>query len=130
MERHGCSRHHHCSFVLLIVVVVVAYLLVGVVPALQASVIAEDDGRALMQFQSLITEDPYGALVSWGGSSGSNHSASPATPCGWCGVTCGVRGRSRGRVTALDLRGLGLGGAIVAQSSLSSLTYLRWLDLS
>uniref|UniRef100_A0A0E0RHK0 Receptor kinase-like protein Xa21 n=1 Tax=Oryza rufipogon TaxID=4529 RepID=A0A0E0RHK0_ORYRU len=130
MERHGCSRHRHCSFVLLIVVVVVAYLLVGVVPALQASVIAEDDGRALMQFQSLITEDPYGALASWGGSSGSNHSASPATPCGWCGVTCGVRGRSRGRVTALDLRGLGLGGAIVAQSSLSSLTYLRWLDLS
>uniref|UniRef100_A0A0E0JAM8 non-specific serine/threonine protein kinase n=1 Tax=Oryza nivara TaxID=4536 RepID=A0A0E0JAM8_ORYNI len=130
MERHGCSRHRHCSFVLLIVVVVVAYLLVGVVPALQASVIAEDDGRALMQFQSLITEDPYGALASWGGSSSSNHSASPATPCGWCGVTCGVRGRSRGRVTALDLRRLGLGGAIVAQSSLSSLTYLRWLDLS
>lgn len=38
--------------------------------------------------------------------------------------------RGGGRVTALDLRGLGLGGAIVAQSSLSSLTYLRWLDLS
>lgn len=60
MERHGCSRHRHCSFVLLIIVVVVAYLLVGVVPALQASVIAEDDGRALMQFQSLITEDQMG----------------------------------------------------------------------
>lgn len=108
------------------------YLLIDVLPASPASGSTGDDARALMQFRSLITEDPYGALASWGGDGGGNHnqSASPAPPCGWSGVTCGVRGRRRGRVTALDLRGLGLAGAIASPSSLSALTYLRRLDLS
>ncbi|TVU02255.1 hypothetical protein EJB05_52250, partial [Eragrostis curvula] len=83
------------------------------------------DRRALMQFRSLITDDPHGALASWGG----GRSASAVTgPCGWHGVTCGARGRRRGRVTAFDLRGLGLAGSI-ATSSLAGLAYLRQLDL-
>ncbi|KAF0920162.1 hypothetical protein E2562_033463 [Oryza meyeriana var. granulata] len=129
MEWRGYRFCYHCSFILLLLLVVVVYVLGDVVPASLASGSAGDDACALMQFRSLVTEDPYGALASWGGRDG-NLSASPAPPCGWRGVTCGVRGRRRGRVTALDLRRLGLAGVIATPSSLSGLTYLRRLELA
>ncbi|KAF8659537.1 hypothetical protein HU200_058287 [Digitaria exilis] len=111
MEHHGC-----------ILLVAVASLLLASSSWAYASAGTDTDHRGLMQFRSLITDDPYGALASWGGGNAS-------APCGWRGVTCGARGRRRGRVTALDLRGLGLSGSI-APSSLAGLTYLRRLDLS
>ncbi|XP_034600023.1 receptor kinase-like protein Xa21 [Setaria viridis] len=115
---------HHCSILL------VASLLLLASPAWTSASAGSDgtdaDHRALMQFRSLITDDPYGALASWGG----GNMTAPA-PCGWPGITCGVRGRRRGRVTALDLSGLGLASSgTAAPSSLSGLTYLRELDLS
>ncbi|TKW08540.1 hypothetical protein SEVIR_6G033270v4 [Setaria viridis] len=117
------AMEHHCSILL------VASLLLAS-PAWTSASAGSDgtgaDHRALMQFRSLVTDDPYGALASWG----AGNMTVPA-PCGWRGVTCGVRGRRRGRVTALDLRGLGLASSgTAAPSSLSSLTYLRRLDLS
>ncbi|RCV29723.1 hypothetical protein SETIT_6G035200v2 [Setaria italica] len=117
------AMEHHCSILL------VASLLLASPAWTSASTGSDDtdaDHRALMQFRSLITDDPSGALASWGG----GNMTAPA-PCGWHGVTCGVRGRRRGRVTALDLRGLDLASSgTAAPSSLSSLTYLRRLDLS
>nr|XP_034600021.1 receptor kinase-like protein Xa21 [Setaria viridis] len=114
---------HHCSILL------VASLLLASPAWTSASAGSDGTGadyRALMQFRSLITDDPYGALASWG----AGNMTAPV-PCGWRGVTCGVRGRRRGRVTALDLRGLGLASSgTAAPSSLSGLTYLRRLDLS
>nr|CAB3465805.1 unnamed protein product [Digitaria exilis] len=110
MEHHGC-----------ILLVAVASLLASSSWA-YASAGTDTDHRGLMQFRSLITDDPYGAMASWG-------SANASAPCGWRGVTCGARGRRRGRVTALDLRGLSLSGSM-APSSLAGLTYLRRLDLS
>ncbi|TVU32317.1 hypothetical protein EJB05_24042, partial [Eragrostis curvula] len=120
MEHHGYTyTHNHCS------VLLVASLLLASsswASAATGSARADTDYRTLMQFRSLITDDPHGALASWGGGNAS-------APCGWRGVTCGARGRRRGRVTALDLRGLGLAGSI-APSSLAGLTCLRQLDLS
>ncbi|RCV29717.1 hypothetical protein SETIT_6G034700v2 [Setaria italica] len=118
------AMEHHCSILL------VASLLLLASPAWTSASAGSDgtdaDHRALMQFRSLITDDPSGALASWGG----GNMTAPA-PCRWHGVTCGVRGRRRGRVTALDLRGLDLASSgTAAPSSLSSLTYLRRLDLS
>ncbi|TKW08591.2 hypothetical protein SEVIR_6G033367v4 [Setaria viridis] len=111
------AMEHRCSILL------VASLLAS--PAWTSASAGSDstgaDHRALMQFRSLITDDPYGALASWGG----GNMTAPA-PCGWRGVTCGVRGCHRGRVTTLDLRGLDLASSgTAAPSSLSSLTYLR-----
>ncbi|TVU32318.1 hypothetical protein EJB05_24043, partial [Eragrostis curvula] len=122
MEHHGCT-HYHFS-VLLVASLILASSSWG--SAATGSAGADTDHLALMQFRSLITDDPHGALASWGGGGGGNASAAP---CGWRGVTCGARGRRRGRVTALDLRGLGLSGSI-APSSLAGLTYLRRLDLA
>nr|XP_034598957.1 receptor kinase-like protein Xa21 isoform X1 [Setaria viridis] len=111
------AMEHHCSILL------VASLLLASPAWTSAS---GADHRALMRFRSLITDDPYGALASWGG----GNMTAPA-PCGWHGITCGVRGRRRGRVTALDLRGLGLASSgTAAPLSLSGLTYLRRLDLA
>ncbi|RCV29721.1 hypothetical protein SETIT_6G035000v2 [Setaria italica] len=117
------AMEHHCSILL------VASLLLAS-PAWTSASAGSDgtgaDHRALMQFRSLITDDPYRALASWG----AGNMTAPA-PCGWHGVTCGVRGRRRSRVTALDLHGLGLASSgTAAPSSLSGLTYLRRLDLS
>ncbi|XP_047091786.1 receptor kinase-like protein Xa21 [Lolium rigidum] len=77
------------------------------------------DHQALMSFRSLIKRDPLEALNSWGNQS--------IPMCRWHGVGCGLRGHRRGRVVALDLRGLNLLGTIA--SSIGNLTYLRRLDL-
>ncbi|GJM91010.1 hypothetical protein PR202_ga07345 [Eleusine coracana subsp. coracana] len=119
MERHGYNyKHHGCSVVL---VVSLLFALPSWAWAATGNAVADSDHRALTQFRSLVTDDPRGALASWAGGNASG-------PCGWHGVTCGARGRRRGRVTALDLRGLGLAGSV--GSSLSGLTYLRRLDLA
>ncbi|KAK3156719.1 hypothetical protein QOZ80_2AG0110950 [Eleusine coracana subsp. coracana] len=119
MERHGYNYNHHgCSVVL---VVSLLFALPSWAWAATGNAVADSDHRALTQFRSLVTDDPRGALASWAGGNASG-------PCGWHGVTCGARGRRRGRVTALDLRGLGLAGSV--GSSLSGLTYLRRLDLA
>ncbi|CAL5010756.1 unnamed protein product [Urochloa decumbens] len=117
-------RRRHCT-----VLLVASFLLASPAwtPASAGSAGTDADHRALIQFRSLITDDPSGALASWGG----NVTASSPAPCGWRGVECGVRGRRRGRVTALDLRRLGLSSSGSASpSSLSGLTYLRRLDLA
>ncbi|XP_071679626.1 receptor kinase-like protein Xa21 [Lolium perenne] len=77
------------------------------------------DHQALMSFKSSIKRDPLQALSSWGNQS--------IPICRWRGVACGMRGHRRGRVVALDLRGLNLLGTIA--SSIGNLTYLRRLGL-
>uniref|UniRef100_A0A0D3F2G9 Receptor kinase-like protein Xa21 n=1 Tax=Oryza barthii TaxID=65489 RepID=A0A0D3F2G9_9ORYZ len=78
------------------------------------------DHLALMAFKSQIIRDQSSALASWGGNQ-SLH------VCQWRGVTCGIQGRRRGRVVALDLSNLDLSGTI--DPSISNHTYLRKLDL-
>ncbi|GJN19680.1 hypothetical protein PR202_gb06981 [Eleusine coracana subsp. coracana] len=119
MERHGYNYNHHRCYVVLVASLVFA--LPSWAWAATGNAVAGSDHRALTQFRSLITDDPRGALASWAGGNASG-------PCGWHGVTCGARGRRRDRVTALDLRDLGLAGSV--GSSLSGLTYLRRLDLA
>ncbi|KAE8801912.1 putative receptor-like protein kinase [Hordeum vulgare] len=80
-----------------------------------------DDRLALMSFMSYMTANSSSALArsSWGNRS--------VPTCEWRGVTCGLSGRRRGRVVALDLPGLGLGGTVPPE--LGNLTYLRRLHL-
>ncbi|GJM90596.1 hypothetical protein PR202_ga06895 [Eleusine coracana subsp. coracana] len=78
------------------------------------------DQLALMSFKSRIRSDPSRALATWGNLS--------LPICRWRGVACGLRGRSRGRVVALDLAELNLLGTITP--ALGNLTHLRQLDLS
>ncbi|GJN19332.1 hypothetical protein PR202_gb06599 [Eleusine coracana subsp. coracana] len=78
------------------------------------------DQLALMSFKSRISSDPSQALATWGNLS--------LPICRWRGVACGLRGRRRGRVVALDLAELNILGTITP--SLGNLTYLRRLDLS
>ncbi|KAG2657064.1 hypothetical protein PVAP13_1KG116300 [Panicum virgatum] len=78
------------------------------------------DHLALLSFKSLIRTDPSQALESWG------NQFIPL--CQWYGVTCGIRGRRRGRVTALDLENLSLVGTI--SSSVANLTFLKRLYLN
>ncbi|KAK1616045.1 hypothetical protein QYE76_021562 [Lolium multiflorum] len=80
-----------------------------------------DDRLTLMSFMSGMATNSSLALAqsSWGNSS--------VPTCQWRGVTCGLSGRRRGRVVALDLPGLGLDGTIPPE--LGNLTYLRWLHL-
>lgn len=85
----------------------------------QAS-LANADHLALMSFKSHITSDPLQAIVSWGNQS--------IPMCQWPGVKCGLRGRRRGRVVALDLPELNLVGTIVPE--LANITHLRRLYLS
>ncbi|KAK3156349.1 hypothetical protein QOZ80_2AG0106110 [Eleusine coracana subsp. coracana] len=73
-----------------------------------------------MSFKSRIRSDPSRALATWGNLS--------LPICRWRGVACGLRGRSRGRVVALDLAELNLLGTITP--ALGNLTHLRQLDLS
>ncbi|KAF7109870.1 hypothetical protein CFC21_110064 [Triticum aestivum] len=77
------------------------------------------DHQALMSLRSLFKGDPFQALTSWGNQS--------IPMCQWRGVACGTRGHRRGRVVALDLRGLNLVGTIA--SSIGNLTYLRHFGL-
>ncbi|GJN27594.1 hypothetical protein PR202_gb15628 [Eleusine coracana subsp. coracana] len=119
---------HHCSVVLL----VASLLLARPSSPYAWNAGTDTDHRALTQFRSLITEDTYGALASWDsvGSGGNMSAATPASYCRWHGVTCGARGRRRGRVTALVLRGQDLTGSMIAPSPLADLAFLRRLDLS
>uniref|UniRef100_A0A453EBX0 Receptor kinase-like protein Xa21 n=4 Tax=Triticinae TaxID=1648030 RepID=A0A453EBX0_AEGTS len=80
---------------------------------------AATDHQALMSLRSVIKEDPFQALNSWGNQS--------IPMCQWRGVACGTRGHRRGRVVALDLHGLNLLGTI--SSSIGNLTYLRHFGL-
>ncbi|VAI42282.1 unnamed protein product [Triticum turgidum subsp. durum] len=77
------------------------------------------DHQALMSLRALINGDPFQALNAWGNQS--------ILMCQWRGVACGMRGRRRGRVVALDLGGLNLVGSIA--SSIGNLTYLRHFGL-
>ncbi|GJN02907.1 hypothetical protein PR202_ga20299 [Eleusine coracana subsp. coracana] len=118
---------HHCSVVLL----VASLLLARPSSPYAWNAGTDTDHRALMQFRSLMTDDTYGALASWDSvGSGNVSAAPPASYCWWHGVTCGARGRRRGRVTALVLRGQGLTGSMIAPSPLADLAFLRRLDLS
>lgn len=74
------------------------------------------DRRSLLNFKKAITEDPTGTLLSWNDS---------IHYCMWSGVNCSTR--HPGRVTALNLSGLSLGGQITP--SLGNLTFLRNLIL-
>ncbi|CAL4889196.1 unnamed protein product [Urochloa decumbens] len=78
------------------------------------------DQVALLSFKSLVRTDPSQALESWGNQS--------IPLCQWRGVTCGRRGRRRGRVVALDLESLSLVGTI--SSSVANLTFLTRLYLN
>ncbi|XP_040376794.1 receptor kinase-like protein Xa21 [Oryza brachyantha] len=80
------------------------------------------DRLALMAFKTLVTGDPSRALASWG-----DDGPGSAPTCQWRGVACGVAGRRRGRVVALDLAGAGLRGEVSPE--LGNLTYLRRLHL-
>ncbi|GJN19338.1 hypothetical protein PR202_gb06605 [Eleusine coracana subsp. coracana] len=73
------------------------------------------DHLALMSFKSHIRSDPSRALSTWGNLS--------LPICQWHGVGCGLSGRRRGRVVALDLAELNLLGTITP--ALGNLTYLR-----
>lgn len=80
-----------------------------------------DDRLALMSFMSGMTANSSLAFArsSWGNRS--------VPTCEWRGMACGLSGRRRGRVVALDLPGLGLGGTVPPE--LGNLTYLRRLHL-
>ncbi|KAJ1278519.1 hypothetical protein BS78_04G085800 [Paspalum vaginatum] len=87
----------------------------------QAVTNPSSDQLALLSFKNTLTDDPTGALRSWG-------NVSTASYCQWFGVSCGTRGQRRGRVTALELPGHNLSGII--SPALANLTFLRSLDLS
>uniref|UniRef100_A0A0D9VIB7 Receptor kinase-like protein Xa21 n=1 Tax=Leersia perrieri TaxID=77586 RepID=A0A0D9VIB7_9ORYZ len=74
------------------------------------------DMLALLDFKA-IASDPTSSLSSWNSS---------IYYCTWRGVICNPK--NRGRVTALNLAGYGLSGAIAA--SVGNLTSLHTLDLS
>jgi len=75
------------------------------------------DQSALLSLKESITEDPYGILThNW---------TANASVCNWFGVYCGVRHR---RVTALDLRGMGLVGMIPPE--MGNLSFLSFLNIS
>ncbi|CAN1137313.1 Receptor kinase-like protein Xa21 [Linum perenne] len=77
----------------------------------------ETDRFALVQFRSMITDDPLGALSSWNDS---------VHFCEWYGVSCSKR--HHGRVTALDLSSHGLSGSI--SPYVGNLSFLKELFLS
>ncbi|KAM0902800.1 hypothetical protein ACQ4PT_019072 [Festuca glaucescens] len=88
---------------------------------------AAADRHALLSFRSLIRGDPSRALASWTSTATAANISSAPPPCQWRGVSCGTRGRRRGRVVALDLPGLGLLATL--SPALANLTYLTRLHL-
>ncbi|XP_022681986.1 receptor kinase-like protein Xa21 [Setaria italica] len=90
-------------------------VLLSLTDSQKASTSSATDRAALLSFRSHIKSDPSRALASWGNQS--------IATCLWRGVTCGLSGR----VTALDLPGLGLLGVITPE--LGNLTYLTQLHL-
>ncbi|CAN0926364.1 Probable LRR receptor-like serine/threonine-protein kinase At3g47570 [Linum grandiflorum] len=76
----------------------------------------ETDRLVLLSFESMITSDPLGALISW---NDSTHF------CKWYGVSCSRR--HYGRVTALELQSQGLSGSISTQ--VGNLSFLKFLRL-
>lgn len=107
----------HTHELLLLAIVFLSCFFSHVSPALLSS--STTDRLALMSFRSLIRSDPTQALASWGNQS--------VPMCQWYGVACGLRGRRRGRVVALDLANLNLLGMI--SPALGNLTYMRRLYL-
>lgn len=75
----------------------------------------ETDRLALLEFKSLIREDPSGVLSSWNNT---------VHFCEWHGVTCSPR---RQRVTVLNLQSLKLAGSI--SPHIGNLSFLRDLGL-
>ncbi|KAL9993664.1 putative protein kinase RLK-Pelle-LRR-XII-1 family [Helianthus debilis subsp. tardiflorus] len=75
----------------------------------------ETDHHALLKIKSMITQDPYGALISW---NNSFHFYD------WTGVTCGKRQK---RVTRLALDSQGLEGSL--SPHVGNLSFLRELCL-
>ncbi|XP_071709554.1 uncharacterized protein [Rutidosis leptorrhynchoides] len=76
----------------------------------------ETDHMALLSFQKMITQDPYGVLNSW---KTSFHF------CNWSGVSCGKRHR---RVTSLQLISQGLEGSL--SPHVGNLSFLRLFVLA
>ncbi|KAL7613675.1 hypothetical protein Lser_V15G08768 [Lactuca serriola] len=77
----------------------------------------ETDYQALLQFKSMITNDPYRALSSWGNTTSFDF-------CDWNGVSCGKRHR---RVTALVLKSQGLEGSL--SPHVGNLSFLGFFSL-
>jgi Leucine-rich repeat (LRR) protein len=75
----------------------------------------ETDRLALLEFKSMITQDPFGAMSSWNAS---------IHFCQWQGVTCGRRHQ---RVTVLNLQSQKLVGSI--SPHVGNLSFLRNLTL-
>uniref|UniRef100_A0A0D9YPA1 Receptor kinase-like protein Xa21 n=1 Tax=Oryza glumipatula TaxID=40148 RepID=A0A0D9YPA1_9ORYZ len=107
----------HTHELLLLAIVFLSCFFSHVSPALLSS--STTDHLALMSFRSLIRSDSMQALASWGNQS--------IPMCQWYGVACGLRGRRRGRVVALDLANLNLLGMI--SPAVGNLTYMRRLYL-
>ncbi|KAG1362720.1 LRR receptor-like serine/threonine-protein kinase EFR [Cocos nucifera] len=77
---------------------------------------SETDRLALLAFKAAITHDPEGSLRSWNGT---------ASICRWAGVSCSPR--LQGRVVALVLESISLGGSI--SPSIGNLSFLARLHL-
>lgn len=75
----------------------------------------ETDEVTLLEFKSVIIDDPLGVLASWNSS---------IHYCKWHGVTCAPRHQ---RVTVLDLQSLQLGGSI--SPHIGNLSFLQKLHL-
>ncbi|XP_039144069.1 probable LRR receptor-like serine/threonine-protein kinase At3g47570 [Dioscorea cayenensis subsp. rotundata] len=76
-----------------------------------------DDRLALLGFKKGVTSDPSGALDSWNDT---------VYFCNWTGVSCSHK--HKGRVTAINLAMLGLGGLI--SPSIANLSFLNIIELS
>ncbi|CAL4924218.1 unnamed protein product [Urochloa decumbens] len=81
--------------------------------------VAATDAEALLRFKASIQKDPDGALSSWQPTSGTDGS------CSWRGVGC-----DDGRVTRLDLAGMGLVAGRAPLAALSAIDTLQHLNLS
>ncbi|KAL5099773.1 hypothetical protein RYX36_004100 [Vicia faba] len=76
----------------------------------------QTDHLALLKFKQLITNDPYGILDSWNGSS---HF------CNWHGITCNLKHQ---RVTKINLPGYKLHGSL--SSHVANLSFLKIVNLA
>ncbi|XP_024980234.1 inactive receptor-like serine/threonine-protein kinase At2g40270 [Cynara cardunculus var. scolymus] len=75
-----------------------------------------DEGFSLLRFRDRVVNDPFGVLSNW------NDDIGGANPCSWFGVNC-----SNGRVVALNLRNMCLGGTLAPD--LGNLAHLKSIIL-